>query len=156
MDLTSVFTPVINLLSNHSTAEASKDSLRKLFLLECRTNQKLLSIANWSKVSSGIRNEALRNLSSENAKAYYAVSDKDMLGKLLEKLKTVITKESNEEKMHDSNKITSLITRTDALKFLGGLSSELQEESKAKYSVRIKNLDSIIAEVILIPAVRDL
>jgi len=52
--------------------------------------------------------------------------------------------------MHDSNKITSLITRTDALKFLGGLSSELQEDSKAKYSVRIKNLDSIIAEVILI------
>ena len=52
------------------------------------------------------------------------------------------------EQATDKSKIISLITRLDALQFLGKLPTELQRENKAKYTVRISNANKVILEVI--------
>jgi hypothetical protein len=148
MDLTSPISQAIGLLSTEATKVSAKRSLQRMFLLECKSNQKLLAIASWKDVSDGIRNEAFKNLSSDNAKAYYAVSDKSMLGKLLDSVTSVFSNETKGEKSTDTDKITSLITRTDAIRFLGSMPNELQTQSKAKYTTRINNLNAILKEVI--------
>jgi hypothetical protein len=104
-----------------------------MFLLECKVNQKLLAIASWQNVDS--------------AKALYAFSDKTLLGELMDKLNFKIKNESKNELKTDSNKIISLITRIEALRFLGNLPDNLEKESKAKYNVRISNLNRVMLEV---------
>lgn len=71
-----------------------------------------------------------------------------MLGKLLDSVTSVFSQETDEEKPTDTDTITSLITRTDALRFLGSMPNELQTQSKAKYTTRINNLNAILKEVI--------
>lgn len=148
MDIISIIRPIAGLLSDEKSISITRHSLMKMFLIECKTNQKLLAIASWKDVSEGIRNEALKNISSENAKAFYAFSDQTILGKLLGKVSLNSPNETDREKASDNNKITSLITRTEALRFLGNIPNEIQNQSKAKYSIRISNLTSITLEVI--------
>lgn len=146
MDIMSIFSSTITLLNNESTKSNTKHSLRKMFLIESRTNQKLLAIASWKNISNELRNESLKNISTNNAKAFYALTDKSVLGKLLDKVPFKSYNETKLERATDSNKIISLITRLDALKFLGNIPNEL--ESKAKYTVRISNANKVIFEVV--------
>lgn len=147
MDYISILGSISNLLNNEVTKSKTKQSLRKMFLIECRTNQKLLAIACWNNISFNLRNEALKKLNTENAKAFYTIADKTILGKLLSKVNFKKSNETQLEHFTDSNKIISLITRLDALRFLGEIPKELQNESKAKYTVRINNANKIILEV---------
>lgn len=148
MDYLSVLVSITSILDSETKKINKNQTLRKMFLLECRCNQKLLAIARWKDVSDGIRNEALKRLSSDCAKAFYTISDKTMLGKLIEKINFDNSKENVFEKATDTSKIVSLITRLEALSFLGNISNELQSQSKAKYSIRIDNLNKVIEEVI--------
>jgi hypothetical protein len=148
MDYISIFDSITTLLNTEASISKTKQSLRKMFLIECRTNQKLLSIASWKDVSDGIKNESFKKLSTVNAKAFYAVSDKTILGKLIDKVSLNNSKETKLEQSSDSSKIISLITRLDALIFLGNLPNELQSHSKAKYTIRINNANKVILQVI--------
>jgi hypothetical protein len=148
MDYLSIFNSFTELLNNEVTKSQTKQSLRKFFLIECRNNQKLLAIASWKNISHQFRNEALKKLRTDNAKAFYSVADKTILGKLLDKVSIKKSNETHFEDSTDSNKIISLITRLDSLRFLGEIPNELQNESKAKYTVRITNANKIILEVI--------
>lgn len=147
MNYLSVLDSLTKLLNNEATRTNTKQTLIKMFLLECRSNQKLLAIASWKTISAGIRNEALKSLNCDNAKSFYALSDKSILGELLGKVKLKNSNETNVEKASDTNLIISMITRVEALRFLGSLPNELQTESKARLSVRISNLNKVIIEV---------
>jgi len=127
------FETLVDLIVNETSKSKYRSSLKKMFLLECKVNQKLLAIASWQNVDS--------------AKALYAFSDKTLLGELMDKLNFKIKNESKNELKTDSNKIISLITRIEALRFLGNLPDNLEKESKAKYNVRISNLNRVMLEV---------
>jgi hypothetical protein len=148
MNYLSALESLTKILNSEATRSNKKKALIKMFLLECRSNQKLLAIASWKNVSDGIRNEALKNLSSDSAKSFYALSDSTILGSLLDTISFNNSKESKSERASDTSLIISMITRIDALHFLGNIPSHLQNESKARLSVRISNLNKVVLKVI--------
>ena len=147
MECQSLISPIINIISDKKTNAATKETLLKLFMIECRNNQKLLAIASWKDVDIEDRGEALKNLCSHSAKMYFAFTNKSILGVLLEKVKSVLRRETKDEQMQES-KIISLITRIDSLQFLGSIISEHKKQNKGRLSVRISNLKAINIEII--------
>ena len=61
--------------------------------------------------------------------------------------KKFISQEPKEERDEAISKLMSLISRIETLKVLSNLDDKFQEENKARYNTRLRNLRKLIIEM---------
>jgi hypothetical protein len=150
MDAFSIVPLIADLVGKENNTLNTQTSMRKLFLLECRSNMKLLDITKWDDCPAEIRNAVIRRLNNDAAKAYFAIADKGLLGALSSAFKSPLKKEEKSDNQVEDSVITSLIVRIDALKFLAELPEEHLAKSNPNFTLRIKNLKSVTFEAVKI------
>lgn len=146
MDTLSVLPMVSQFLGKEIDALNTQKSFRKLFLLECRRNMKLLDITKWENCPVEVRNMVIGGLNNDAAKAYFSITETGMMGAIANTVKSALKKEEAHDGQLDDTIIISLITRIDALKFLVGLPDEHLAKSNPNFTLRIKNLKAVTLE----------
>jgi hypothetical protein len=146
METLSLIPMISQFISKEMNTLNTQHSLRKLFLLECRRNMKLLDITKWDKCPVEIRNTVIRGLNNDAAKAYFSFAETGFLGALSKAAKSALKKEEAHDAQLDDNITVSLITRIDALKFLAELPDEHLTKSNPNFTLRIKNLKAVTLE----------
>jgi hypothetical protein len=119
-------------------------TLKKLFLIECRFNIKILATLRWENTSEKFKKEMIKHLQADAAKALFSFADKTFINYLFTKVKF-----KTNSVFHDEVKIVSIISKIEVLKVLSFLNEDLQKENKAVYKQRISNLEKMIVEIVL-------
>lgn len=143
-ELTLNFLPtILNSLQNSTNRKEALASLKKLFLIECRINQKILATTQWEGVSDDFKKEIIKSLGSNAAKALFSFADKSISNFLFE----FITAKNKNSKTENEILIVSIISKIEILKTLSKLKSEFQTENKSNYQMRINNLEKTLREI---------
>lgn len=143
-ELTLNFLPtILNSLQNSTNRKEALASLKKLFLIECRINLKILATTQWEGVSDDFKKEIIKSLGSNAAKALFSFADKSISNFLFE----FITAKNKNSKTENEILIVSIISKIEILKTLSKLKSEFQTENKSNYQMRINNLEKTLREI---------
>lgn len=134
---------ILNSLQNSTNRKEALASLKKLFLIECRINQKILVTTQWKDVSDDFKKQMLKSLESNAAKALFSFADKSISNFLFE----FITAKNKNSKTENEILIVSIISKIEVLKTLSKLKSEFQTENKSNYQMRINNLEETLREI---------
>lgn len=134
---------ILNSLQNSTNRKEALASLKKLFLIECRINQKILATTQWKDVSDDFKKQMLKSLESNAAKALFSFADKSISNFLFE----FITAKNKNSKTENEILIVSIISKIEVLKTLSKLKSEFQTENKSNYQMRINNLEKTLREI---------
>ncbi len=138
-----LLSPILNSLQNSSKKKEALASLKKLFLIECRINLKILATTQWESVSDDFKKEMIKSLESNAAKALFSFADKSISTFLFE----IISTKNDGNKTENELLIVSIISKIEVLKTLSKIKSELQNENKAIYKMRINNLEKTLREI---------
>lgn len=135
---------VLDSLQDSTKKKEALVSLKKIFLIECRINLKILATTQWKSVSDDFKKEMLKSLESNAAKALFSFADKSISNFLFE----IIPIKINKNKTENELLIVSIISKIDILKALSKIKSELQNENKSIYKMRINNLEKALVEIV--------
>jgi hypothetical protein len=143
-ELTLNFLPtILNSLQNSTNRKEALASLKKLFLIECRINLKILATTQWEGVSDDFKKEMIKSLESGAAKALFSFADKSISNFLFE----IISTKNDGNKTENELLIVSIISKIEVLKILSKIKSKLQSENRAIYTMRINNLEKTLREI---------
>ena len=134
---------ILDSIQNSSKKKEALASLKKMFLIECRINLKILATTQWKSVSDDFKKEMLKSLESNAAKALFSFADKSTSNFLFE----IISIKNAGNKTENELLIVSIISKIEVLKTLSTIKSELQNENKAIYKMRINNLEKTLLEI---------
>ncbi len=144
-DLTLTLLPsILDSLKDSTKKKEVLTSLKKMFLIECRINLKILATTKWKNVSDDFKKEMLKSLESNAAKALFSFADKSFSSFLFEFISTKISSKKTENEL----RIVSVISKIKILKILSNVKSKLQSENKAIYKMRINNLEKSLLEIV--------
>lgn len=110
--------------------------LKRLYLLECRVNLKILSIAKNDKIELEDLFKLLSNLNNESSKILYSAVDKSVLNHLFRK----IIKTKDIDPIKDDELLVSIISKIELLKILALSFEHLESQSIIRIKARINNL----------------
>lgn len=110
--------------------------LKRLYLLECRVNLKILSIAKNDKIELEDLFKLLSNLNNESSKILYSAVDKSVLNHLFRK----IIKTKDIDPIKDDELLVSIISKIELLKILALSFEDLESQSIIRIKARINNL----------------
>ena len=136
---------ILNSLQDSNKKKEALTTLKKLFLIECRINLKILATTQWKTVSDDFKKEMLKSLESNAAQALFSFADKSFASFLFE----LIPIKSYSHKIENELLILAIISKIEILKKLSVIKSDLQNENKAIYKMRINNLEKTIREISL-------
>lgn len=136
---------ILNSLQDSNKKKEALTTLKKLFLIECRINLKILATTQWKTVSDDFKKEMLKSLESNAAQALFSFADKSFASFLFE----LIPIKSYSNKIENELLIVAIISKIEILKKLSVIKSDLQNENKAIYKMRINNLEKTIREISL-------
>lgn len=136
---------ILNSLQDSNKKKEALTTLKKLFLIECRINLKILATTQWKTVSDDFKKEMLKSLESNAAQALFSFADKSFASFLFE----LIPIKSDSNKIENELLIVAIISKIEILKKLSLIKSDLQNENKAIYKMRINNLEKTIREISL-------
>lgn len=136
---------ILNSLQDSNKKKEALTTLKKLFLIECRINLKILATTQWKTVSDDFKKEMLKSLESNAAQALFSFADKSFASFLFE----LIPIKSDSNKIENELLIVAIISKIEILKKLSVIKSDLQNENKAIYKMRINNLEKTIREISL-------
>lgn len=136
---------ILNSLQDSNKKKEALTTLKKLFLIECRINLKILATTQWKTVSDDFKKEMLKSLESNAAQALFSFADKSFASFLFE----LIPIKSYSNKIENELLIVAIISKIEILKKLSLIKSDLQNENKAIYKMRINNLEKTIREISL-------
>jgi len=139
---------VFKIIENSLAGKNEAERLKKLFVLECKCNLKLLDTTSWDKVSVEFKREILRNLKTDAARGMVCFVDPNVVTSLFGEIKIKFGHEPNSEQDTGQSRIEALIARIETLVVLSNLPESLQTENKARYDIRIRNLRSLIVEIL--------
>jgi hypothetical protein len=134
---------ILNSLQNSTNRKEALASLKKLFLIECRINQKILATTQWEGVSDDFKKEMIKSLESGAAKALFSFADKSISNFLFE----IISTKNDWNKTENELLIVSIISKIEVLKILSKIKSKLQSENRTIYKMRINNLEKTLSEI---------
>lgn len=137
---------IINSIQDNIKKKEALESLKKLFLIECRINLKILATTKWNNVSDDFIKEILKSLESNVAKTLFGFADKSFFPILFE----IIPIKINNKKTENEIMIVSIISKIEVLKSLSKIKSKYQYENRARYKLRISNLEKILLDMIII------
>lgn len=110
--------------------------LKRLYLLECRVNLKILSIAKNDKIELEDLFKLLSNLNNESSKILYSAVDKSVLNHLFRK----IIKTKDIDPIKDDELLVSIISKIELLKILALSFEHIESQSIIRIKARINNL----------------
>ena len=136
----------IEILEKEVDNKNAMERLNKLFILECKYNLGLLDTTRWKDVDDKFKIEICKKLRVEAAKAIYSFTDKSMLSSIFKKVQKFKSESKNEYR--NDSKIMSLINRIDVLSTISDLPESVKHQTKTKYKIRIRNLRTLILEIL--------
>ena len=137
-------TIVNNLLSgNKSDKEEALLSLKKLFLVECRINLKILDIANNNKIDDSDKFKLLSKLNNEASNALFGFADYSVIKKYFKKLGI-----KTEEGLENDILLVSIISKIELLKILSSGLETLSQQRIVIIKSRINYLHKQLLEVV--------
>jgi len=142
----SLINNTIVLLEKEIDNKNAMNRLNKLFILECKYNLGLLDTTRWKDVDDKFKIEICKKLRVEAAKAIYSITDKSMLSSIFEKVPKFNSESINEYR--NDSRIVSLINRIDVLTTISDLPESVKHQTKTKYKIRIRNLRTLILEIL--------
>lgn len=135
------------ILSKEFDDEKKMKALKKLLILECKYNLRILDTTRWKGVDDKFKREICKNLKCDVAVAFYTNADGSVFRAVFKKAKVFKT-ESKEEQLQNDSRLVSIINRIETLVVVAGLSEESQIQAKTRYNIRIRNLRTLLISVL--------
>lgn len=120
-------------------------TLKKVFLIECRVNLKILDVAKNDRLEDKEVNKLLTNLDSQAAKAIFSYVDYSIVQSIYNK---IIKTKDDEKGIENDISLVSIIGKIELLKILGKDLDGLSEKKVVKIKLRIKNLRKQLLEIV--------
>ena len=111
-------------------------SLKKVFLIECRINLKLLAIAKNNKIQKPEIYKLLCNLSNDSSKALYSYVNSNFFDDFFKRIKLKKSKDD----LNDDPILVSIISKIELLKLLSIDFSNLESNKIIRINARVNNL----------------
>lgn len=138
--------PIIadKLLSNNKTEKKEAlASLKKMFLVECRINLKILNIANNDKIEDSDKFKLLSKLNNEASNALFGYADYSMVKTYLPIL--ILTKD---DALENDLLLVSIISKIELLKILASGLETLSQQRIVIIKSRINNLHKQLSAIV--------
>jgi len=142
----SIINNTIEILEKELDNKNAMERLKKLFILECKYNLGLLDTTRWQGVDDKFKIEICKKLRFEAATAIYSFTDKGLLSSIFKKVQKFSSEPKNEYR--NDSRIISLINRIDVLTTISDLPESVKHQAKTKYNIRIRNLRTLILEIL--------
>jgi hypothetical protein len=111
-------------------------SLKKVFLIECRINLKLLAIAKNNKIQKPEIYKLLCNLSNDSSKALYSYVNSNFFDDFFKRIKLKKSKDD----LNDDPILVSIISKIELLKLLSIDFNNLESNKIIRINARVNNL----------------
>jgi hypothetical protein len=112
-------------------------SLKKVFLIECRINLKLLVIAKNNKIQKPEIYKLLCNLSNDSSKALYSYVNSNFFDDFFKRIKL---KKKRTDNINDDPILVSIISKIELLKLLSIDFNNLESNKIIRINARVNNL----------------
>jgi len=142
--LSSVTQALINLEKDSKDYEHELIKLKRLYLLECRTNLKILDISKNTKIELDDAFKLLKHLHNESSYVLYIQADQSLLKSIFKKVK----KNNDLDPIKNDELLISIISKIELLKLLASNFEYLESQSVIRIRARINNLYVQLKEVV--------
>lgn len=142
--LSSVTHALINLKEDSEKYELELIKLKRLYLLECRTNLKILDISKNTKIELDDAFKLLKHLHNESSYVLYTQADQSLLKSIFKKVK----KNNDLDPIKNDELLISIISKIELLKLLASNFEYLESQSVIRIRARINNLYVQLKEVV--------
>ena len=120
-------------------------TLKKVFLIECRINLKILDIAKNDRIEEKEVYKLLTNLNNQAAKAIFSYVDYSIVQSIFNK---IIKTKDDEKGIENDISLVSIIGKIELLKILAKDLDGLSEKKVVNINLRITNLYKQLLEII--------
>jgi hypothetical protein len=134
--LKAVSNRLVNIVEGTKEYEIILIKLKRLYLLECRINLKILSVAKNKNIELMYVLKLLNKLENESSKILYSEIDKSVLNHLFNK----IVKKNDTDLIKKEELLVSIISKIELLKILALSFEDLESQSIIRIRARINNL----------------
>jgi len=133
-----------NVAEDSAARKAQLVRLKRLYLLECRTNLKILDIAKKESMDKADVLKLLKHLNNESSYVLYCYADRSLLRSLFSK----VNKLNDNDPVKNDALLISIISKIDLLKILASNFEHLEQRSVIRIKARINNLYKQLKEVV--------
>lgn len=136
---------VVNKLLSKNKSEKGEAllSLKKLFLVECRINLKILDIADNNKIEDSDKFKLLSKLNNEASSALFSYVDYSVLKKYFKKLGI-----KTDDGLENDILLVSIISKIELLKILSSALETLSQQRIVIIKSRINHLYKQLIEIV--------
>lgn len=119
-------------------------SLKKIFLIECRINLKLLDIAKNGRLEKQHVYKLLSNLSCDSSKALYSYTNSDFFDDFFKRVKL----KKGKDDFNNDSVLVSIISKIELLKLLSINFNSLESDKITRINARINNLYAQLKKIV--------
>lgn len=141
------FTPVLKPISFFFQRQRIRKLAKAKLLQEINFNLRLIDIIQWQGVSIEFKNKVVGEFTIIEFNSFLEVCSEDFFDKLNKK-KIKYENENTEETIPDEHElVSSLINKIKTLKIIAGFNKNFESDNKARFDVRIANIEKGLNEL---------